>query len=308
LLDQDRLSVEKIISADVKLAEVKLSKGSSLSGHTLPQAAFRHTYRAIVLAIRRGETVYYTDLEYIPLMDGDVLLIKGQKEDLAQIQTDDAFILSDPESPHDYHLEDHLMMMRVPEESALVGKTLQSNRLGDAFGLSVQGIIRQDTTELMPSPEEVLRAGDTLLIKGKQEDLLTIEGLQNLEIETKSEPDLSELETDDTGLIEAVLSPHSTLAGKAIRELNFRAKYGLTILAIWRGGRAYRSHLRDMKLQFGDALLLFGSRRRLHMFGAEPDFLVLSEDALPAPRLKKAPFALLIMALVLIPLNGERFS
>jgi di/tricarboxylate transporter len=112
---------------------------------------------------------------------------------------------------------------------------------------------------------------------------------------------LSELETEDTALLEAVMSPHSTLAGKAVRELNFRAKYGLTILAIWRGGRAYRSHIRDMKLKFGDALLLFGSRRRLQMFGAEPDFLVLSEEALPAPRRNKAPYALLIMALVLIP-------
>jgi len=300
-LDQDRLSVEKIVSANVKLAEAKLSRGSSLSGLTLPQAAFRHTYRVIVLAIRRSETIYYTDLENIPLMDGDVLLIKGKEEDLIQIQTDADLILSDPKSPQDYHLEDHLMMMRVPEESALVGNTLLSSRLGDAFGLSVQGIIRQDTTELMPSPEEVLQAGDTLLIKGSQEDLLTIKGLQNLEIETQSEPDLSELETDETGLIESVLSPHSTLAGKAIRELNFRAKYGLTILAIWRGGKAYRSHLRDMKLQFGDALLLFGPRHRLIMFGAEPDFLVLREDALPAPRANKAPLAILIMALVLIP-------
>jgi di/tricarboxylate transporter len=37
------------------------------------------------------------------------------------------------------------------------------------------------------------------------------------------------------------------------------------------------------------------------MFGTEPDFLVLSEEALPAPRLNKAPHALIIMALVLIP-------
>ncbi len=141
LLDQDRLPVEKIISADVRLAEVKLSKGSSLAGLTLPQVAFRHTYRAIVLAIRRGEAIFYTDLESIPLMDSDVLLIKGWKEDLAQIQTDDSLFLLDSETFQDYHLEDLLMMMRVPEESALVGNTLLSNRLGDAFGLSVRAII-----------------------------------------------------------------------------------------------------------------------------------------------------------------------
>ena len=173
--------------------------------------------------------------------------------------------------------------------------------LGDAFGLSIQGIIRQGQTELMPSPEEKLQAGDILVIKGKQEDLNTIQGLQNLLIETETQPDLAELETDETGLIEAVLSPRSTLAGKAVRELEFRSRYGLTILAIWREGRAYRSHLRDMKLRLGDALLLFGPRRRLHLFGSEPDFLVLSEEAQPAPRIKKAPLAIAIMTLVLLP-------
>jgi len=167
--------------------------------------------------------------------------------------------------------------------------------------LSIQGIIRKNKTELMPSPEEILQVGDSLIVKGKIEDLRTIQGLQNLLIETDTQPDLGELETDETGLIEAVLSPRSTLAGKAIRELNFRSRYGLTILAIWREGRAYRSHLRDMKLRLGDALLLFGPRRRLVQFGAEPEFLVLSEKALPPPRSNKALLAITIMLLVLLP-------
>jgi di/tricarboxylate transporter len=57
--------------------------------------------------------------------------------------------------------------------------------------------------------------------------------------------------------------------------------------------------LRDFKLGLGDGLLLFGPRRQLRLFGEEPDFLVLSEEALPEPKLNKAPLALLIMALVL---------
>ena len=35
--------------------------------------------------------------------------------------------------------------------------------------------------------------------------------------------------------------------------------------------------------------------------GAEPEFLVLSEEAQPAPRSKKAPLAISIMLLVLLP-------
>jgi di/tricarboxylate transporter len=300
-LDQDNLPIDKIVSADVKLAEALIPSGSALIGLTLRQTAFRYTYQVMVLAIRRNGEVFFTNLESIPLLEGDTLLIKGRTSDLTLFEEYDQFILSTPDSIRHYGLEDHLMMARIPEGSALIGGSLISSRLGDAFGLSVQGIIRKDSTELMPSPDEILQAGDTLLIKGDQSDLLTIEGLQNLIIETQSHPKLSELETDQTALLEAVLSPHSTLAGKAIRDLDFRNRYGLTILAVWRGGRAYRSGLRDMKLRFGDALLLFGPRRQLRLFGAEPDFLVLSEEALPAPRQKKAPLAIAIMALVLIP-------
>jgi len=300
-LDQESLPIEKIYSAEIKLAEVTIPSGSSLIDSTLPQVAFRHVYNLIVLAIRREDIIYYTDLEDLPLRESDVLLVKGRQSDLIALQPDKDLILSIPDSFQDYDLEDHLMMVRVPEGSALVGNSLISSRLGDAFGLSIQGIIRKDKTELMPSPEEILEVGDTLIVKGKIEDLHTIQGLQNLLIEADTQPDLTELETDETGLIEAVLSPRSTLTGKAIRELNFRARYGLTILAICREGRAYRSHLRDMSLRPGDAFLLFGPRRRLRQFGAEPEFLVLSEEAQPAPRSKKAPLAITIMLLVLLP-------
>jgi di/tricarboxylate transporter len=300
-LDQESLPIEKIYSAEIKLAEVTIPSGSSLIDSTLPQVAFRHVYNLIVLAIRREDITYYTDLEDLPLRESDVLLVKGRQSDLNVLNVDKDTILSIPDSFQDYNLEDHLMMVRVPEGSALAGNSIISSRIGDAFGLSIQGIIRKDKTELMPSPEEILEVGDTLIVKGKIEDLHTIQGLQNLLIEADTQPDLTELETDETGLIEAVLSPRSTLTGKAIRELDFRARYGLTILAIWREGRAYRSHLRDMKLRLGDALLLFGPRRRLRQFGAEPEFLVLSEEAQPAPRSKKAPLAITIMLLVLLP-------
>lgn len=300
-LEQESLPVEKIYSAQVRLAEVSIPPDTPIAGMTLRQSAFRHVYKVIVLAIRREARTFYTDLEDVVLQVGDLLLVKGHQIDLQHLREDGEFIPHQRESYADYHLDDHLMMARVPPDSLLAGSSLIESRLGDAFGLSVQGIIREDKTELMPDPDMALQGGDILILKGKQDDLNTIQGLQNLIIETQLQPDLSELETDQTGLIEAVLSPHSTLGGKEVRELDFRSRYGLTVLAIWREGRAFRSHLREMQIKMGDAFLLYGPRRNLRIFGAEPDFLVLSEEALPAPRTAKAPLAILIMALVLLP-------
>jgi di/tricarboxylate transporter len=301
LLTKEPLPLKKIYSAEVQLAEAEIPSGGSIAGMTLRQSAFRHVYKVIVLAIRRDGKTFYTDLGDVALQEGDKLLVKGRQSDLLHLKENKEFILSHQESYSDYELDDLLMMVRVPSDSSLAGTSLVDSRLGDAFGLSVQGIIRNTQTELMPDPDEILQKEDILIIKGTQDSLNTIKGLQNLVIEKQLQPNLVELETDETGLIEAVLSPHSTLAGKKVRELDFRARFGVTVLAIWRGGRAYRSHLRDMQIKMGDAFLLFGERRKLRIIGAEPDFLVLSEEAQPAPRTNKAPLAILIMALVLIP-------
>jgi len=301
LLEQDQFPVEKIYSGEIQLSEIRIKPESSLVGISLRQAAFRHVYQVMVVAIRRGSDTYFTDLEDLSLKPNDLLLVKGHQSDLRTLEGDEDLDFTHKESFSDYELEEHIMVVRVPSDSILSGKSLADSRLGDAFGISVQGIIHEGKTELMPSPDQVLQGKDILIVKGSQDDLQTINGLQNLVIEKQLHPKLSELETEDTGLIEAVLSPHSSLAGKEVRDLDFRAKYGLTILAIWRSGRAFRSHLRDMKLKLGDAMLLFGPRRKLRLLGTESDFLVLSKEILPRPRSEKAPLALFIMAIVLIP-------
>jgi di/tricarboxylate transporter len=232
----------------------------------------------------------------------DALLVQARRGQMDELQAiDPELLLSHPDSISDYRLEERLMVVRVPADSFLVGKSLFESRLGDAYGLGVMGIVRGGQTLLMLSPEDKLQADDTLLVKGKQNDLMMIEGLQSLEIETEPLPNLGEIESEEIGLVEAILSPHTTLVGKTLRELNFRFKYGLTILAIWSQGRAYRSNLRDRKLGFGDALLLYGPRRRLRLLGQEPDFLVLTEEAQVPPLREKIPTAVAIMFLVLIP-------
>jgi di/tricarboxylate transporter len=300
-IEDERLPFERLVSAEIGLAEVGLSPRSSLLGQTLEEIDFRRRFGVIVLAIRRGAVVLRTNVEKIPLQRADVLLVQAPRVQLDVLRGNSDLLVSSPEEAEVYHLEERLMLLRVPHDSSLAGRTLVESRLGDAFGLGVLGIVRQGTTQLMPEPAERLMAGDTLLVKGKREDLLTLEGLWSLEIDRQAPPELDLLESEQIGLVEAVLSPRTTLAGRTLRQLHFREKYGLSVLAIWREGRPYRSNLRDMALRFGDALLLYGPREKLRVLGSEPDFLVLTEAAQEAPRLKKAPVALLIMAAVLAP-------
>lgn len=227
ILEDESLPIEELVSAEIELVEVKLPMDSPLVGQNIRQANFRNSFGVIVLSIRRENIPRRTNLENITLQPDDVLLVQGTRAQINVLRENTNLHISKPQSAEVYNLEERLMVVGLPEDSSLVGKSLIESRLGDAYGLGVMGIIREGKTNLMPNPEEKLMAGDTLLVKGKQEDLLTLEGLQNLEVDSDVPPDLTELETEDVGLIETVLSPHTSLVGKTLRELHFRTKYGL---------------------------------------------------------------------------------
>lgn len=301
VLEEENLPLERLVSEETDLVEVRFPETSPFLGKSLRQLGLRRALGVIVLAIQRGDQIIRSDLEEMSIEFGDTLLVQGQRVQIESLREDPDVQVSKPQAVEIYDLEERLMVVRVPADSTLAGKTLVESRLGDAFGLGVVGIIRDGRTNLMPDPKEPLQVGDTLLVKGTEDDLSTVEGLQTLEIESETPPDLEELESEEVGMVEAVLSPHTTLAGRSLRDLNFRAKFGLTVLAIWRDGRAYRSDLRDMALRLGDALLVYGPRQRIRMLGREPDFLVLTEEAQEPPRVGKAPVAVLVMALVLVP-------
>jgi di/tricarboxylate transporter len=299
LVEEQPLKVEKLLSVETEFAEVRFVEGCSLLGQSLEQIDFRMRFGPVVLAIRRGGGVIRTNLERIPLQLDDVLLVQGRHVQIDALEAEPNVFVERVESVEEYQLGERLMLAQVPPGSLLVGKTLAESRLGGAYGLEVMGIVREGTTQLLPDAGERLAEGDLLLVKGRRQDLQTMAGLQSLEVEEEATIDLSDLESEHVGLIEVVLSPRTTLAGKTLHEIHFREKYRLNVLAIWRSGRVYRSGLRDMPLQFGDALLLYGPRDQARVLGSEPDFLVLTEAAQEAPRRAKAPLALLIMAGVL---------
>jgi di/tricarboxylate transporter len=305
VVEDGRPAAEMLVSAEIEVAEAGLSPHSSFVGQTLRQVDLRRRFGVNVLAIWRDGVLRRTNLREMLLQPGDTLLIQGPHARLEMLRDTPDFDSFRPTSEAEvaevYRLHERLIALRVPQDSILAGRTLTESRLGDAFGLTVLGIVRDGATRLIPASQEQLQAGDTLLVKGQSEALLTLRGLQDLEIEQQAPPGLAELESEQVGLAEVVLSPHTTLAGKTLRELHFREKYGLSVLAIWHEGRAHRSNLRDMALHFGDALLLHGPREKLSVLGSEPDFLMLTEEAQEPLRLNKAPLAVLVMGAVLLP-------
>lgn len=293
------LTVERIQSAGIELVEAQLTKETPFVGQTLQKADFRGKYGLNILAIRRNDKILRSNLSSVELQDDDVLFLQGSQDRVATMRESNDFQVFDAGAADVIQLHERLLLVYIPPDSNLAGRTLTDSQLGADFGLTVVRIVRGEETLVLPGADEVVMAGDILLVQGAEEDLAALRGLEELEFDEASTT-MEELETDGVGLAEAVLSPHTTLVGKSLGDLRFRDRYDLNVLAIWRGGTAYRHDLRDMQLRFGDALLLYGSRDKFKLLGSDPDFVVLTTEAQVPPRTKKAPIAVAIMAAVLL--------
>jgi di/tricarboxylate transporter len=145
-----------------------------------------------------------------------------------------------------------------------------------------------------------IQAGDLLIVRGNLETILRIREAQGLEIVPDVELGDAELTADDATIAEILISTRSGLAGQSLKELEFRDKYGLTVLALWRHGEPIFRKLANEPLQFADVLLVQGTRSRIDVMRTDPDFLLLEPVNLETRRTRKAPLALGIMALVLV--------
>jgi di/tricarboxylate transporter len=197
-----------------------------------------------------------------------------------------------------YALEERLSEVLIPAESPLAGQSLADSQIGARLGLSILAVCRNDQLVCMaPGPEQVLEVGDTLLVAGRPERVQRLNEL-GAKVLDVAMPE-NDQHIDQIVLSEVVLAPRSDAAGHTLKDLRFREKYNLGVVAIWRGGRPYRTDVGDMPLQFGDALLVQGSHERLAVLRSDPDFLVLAGSEVP-PRIEKGRLAGAIMVLTLI--------
>ena len=304
-LQEDGKIAERLTSADIDLAEVSVPAGSSLVGRTLSDSNLRGRMRVVVLAIMRGGVATVTGLRDATIGVGDALLIQGDQEHLDAVAASSDFQnyrhITVAEAIDLYRIYERLVTLQVTEGSMFIGRSLSEIKLADAAGLTVIALTREDGTVVMPDANVVFHENDVLVVSANPDDLRVLRALQRLEIEEGEIPDLSRLESERVGLLEVVLAPRTSLVGKTPRELHFREKFGLSVLAIWREGRAIRSNLRDIPLRFGDSLLVFGPHAKLRVLASEPDFIGLTQAVQVESRSKLAPLALAALAIALIP-------
>ena len=196
----------------------------------------------------------------------------------------------------DYGLEDYVTEVIVKPDSKLVGKTLHSAQLRRDFGVDVLEIIRDRERLFAPIANRQICANDILMVRGKTEDVLQIRTEQGWDLLPDIKFNHKSLETElssvNEGIAEVLILSNSRLIGTTLRNLKFRQRYNLTVLAIRRGEELIRDRLNSIPLKFGDLLLVQGAKPSLLGLQTTRELLVIEQKEPETIRRDKAWIAI----------------
>jgi di/tricarboxylate transporter len=174
-----------------------------------------------------------------------------------------------------YHLREGTSEVRVQEDSPMAGKTLVEGAWGQDLDLTVLGISHDDQLTLAPDPNIEIYEDDIVLLDGTP----TPKQMKDYGLEFTFTSDLvSGLSSQEVPLVEVVLAPRSELEKKTLRQIHFRERFGLQVIALWREGLIIQRGIADLPLRFGDAMLLQGPKSKVRLLRMDSNFMVLQEE------------------------------
>ena len=194
----------------------------------------------------------------------------------------------------------YLTEVQIPFGSELIGQSLHASRLQRRFDVDVLELHRGSERFLPPLADRTLALADRLLLRCSREDLLRLQQDQTVVLAPTSEEPISPDQQNNQRMVEVLLPAGSTLAGDCLRDLRFRQRYNLTVLALRRGNAVLRERLGRAQLREGDVLLLQGPKDAIRGLQANNDLVVLEQLEKDLPTVSRKRVALLIAGLVIL--------
>ncbi len=206
-----------------------------------------------------------------------------------------------------YGLDYELFEVEVPEDSELVGKTLDDIEHED----KVRVIASASGGQMKVGPGTIARdtgiaAGAVLGIIASPKHLLDFVDKYGLDLHS-SIVALGEIfAATKSGVAEVVIPPSSNLVGKSARDVWMRKSYGIAMVALHRDGETLREgdDIRSMPLQGGDTLVVHTQWDALARLQKDRNFVVITtefphEELRPTKLLHAGVFFAIALGLVL---------
>ena len=205
-------------------------------------------------------------------------------------------------------LDSYLTELRVVHDSPLIGRTIDQVHADDTFELTAVGLLRGGqrlTSRLGP---RALREGDVLLIRTTPNGLATIRQEPGWELEPveryaddlpetheATTPGARDEEAELDKVLQAIVAPRSSLEARTIADVDFRRRYRVLVLGIWRKTQLLNEELSRVHLAEGDVLVLQGSAEAFARLASDRNFLLLTPFEAQVHRPQKALIAGLVM-------------
>ncbi len=195
----------------------------------------------------------------------------------------------------------------VKKGSNLDGKKFTEGPLAKLKKARILEVRRNGQRLQTPLNEIVFEAGDEIVFKGNVDAVLGISKTEGIDVRGNDSRGLEGIRTEHALLMEGIIGPESTMTGKSLKELNFRQRFGVLILAVHRRGRNLQERFEDEKLAFGDTLLVQGPAEKMNQLFEQRDFINLSVRTQAQTRQEKAPIAIaaLLLFMVMGALGGK---
>jgi len=174
----------------------------------------------------------------------------------------------------EYHSE-----IVVMPGSRLIGQHVFESSLAE-MEFRIVKVLRKKRS-FVPNVRSVIGEGDVLLVSGGMEDLMAVKDASGIEIHAETKLEDEALQTEEVKIAELLIASKSTLIRRTLKETEFRQRFGLAVLAIYRHGQSLGSKLGAIRLRAGDLLLVQGTEERLQSLQHDTNLLRL--DATEAP-------------------------
>ena len=201
---------------------------------------------------------------------------------------------------------EYVVEAAVAAGSAAAGKTLVEAGLGPRAGVRVLEVLRDNEPLFEPLDTLQLRTGDRLVIAAAPGAVADVLARQDIKLDVEHTESGKKMISHEAHLAEAIVGPLSELAGRSLRDLNFRQRFGLVVLAIHRRGTNLSRGFENVALQPGDTLLLLGEEASIGQLKATNELLLLDRPrASTSAQRARTPLVLATMAAVVLSASLE---
>ncbi|WPJ96681.1 SLC13 family permease [Coraliomargarita algicola] len=177
--------------------------------------------------------------------------------------------------------------------SDLHGKTPLDSGMLKGRGIRLLEIVRHGVAVQGDPKKQILQYGDRLVLACRPSGVAEAHSMKGITIQTELAEGLETIATDEGALVEGVISPHASIAGLTLGEINFRQRFRMVVVAVHRKGTNQRERLFSLRLKAGDTLLMMGSTKAIDSLANSDEIIILDRPRVPARSLRaKMPIAI----------------